>query len=448
MPQRITRRRFVQAASVTAATLASSRLLRGATPPSSARRVNVAHIGVGGKGRDDLAGVTEAGGNVVALCDVDAGTLASAAKAHPEAKTWTDWREMLDEQKDIDAVVVTTPDHTHAHAALRAIRMGKHVYCQKPLTHGIYEARLLTGAAREHKVATQMGNQGHASDGRRQQVDWIKQGVIGLVKEVHIWTNRPIWPQGQVPPTREWSPPASLNWDLWLGPAPHRPYAIYGDSKPVYHPFNWRGWWDFGTGALGDMACHLMDAAFWALDLSGPCTVEAVCDELTRQTAPKWSVITYQFPARGNLPPVKMVWYDGGKLPEQLAGLDLPERDRRQYRGGGSLFVGEKGMMIGSSGGPPRVFGEVAKGFEPPAMKVPKSPGHYVEWVQACREGKPELALANFDYAGPLTETVLLGNVALRAGKRIEWDPKGMKCVNAPEADPYVRREYRKGWEL
>ena len=436
MPHRVTRRYFLMS---TAAGIASAKLLKaGPSTPSPSERVNVAFIGADGKGRDDQHGVAGAGGEIVALCEVDARRFAQADKEYPGRPHYTDFRKMLDKQKDIDAVCVSIPDHQHAFAAMTAMQHGKHVYCQKPLTHDIAEARMLRETASKRKLATQMGNQGHASEGLRQQVDWIKAGVLGPVREVHVWTNRPIWPQGINRPEETPPVPEGLDWDLWLGTAPLRAY------NPAYHPFKWRGFYDFGTGALGDMACHIVDPAFWALNLSGPCTVEAKTEGATQDSYPNWSIITWEFPARGALPPVKMTWYDGGKMPPRPKKVTDYEWSR--MKGGGLMYVGDKGTMIGGNTRQGRILGELGKDLKPPDRTIPKSPGHYREWLDACRGGPA--ALSNFDYAAALTETVLLGNIALRSGQKIEWDPTRMKVTNVPEANQFIRREYRKGWEV
>jgi len=407
--------------------LASPSLLRAKSPNE---KLNVALIGVGNKGEANRAGV--AGENIVALCDVDEKMLNAAAAKHPTARTYRDFRRML-EQKDIDAVVVTVPDHVHAVAAMAAMQLGKHVYCEKPLTHDIWEARQLALTARQYKVATQMGNGGHASERLRTAVEWVQAGVIGDVREVHAWSNRPIWPQGIARPMDRPDVPKYLDWDLWLGPAPERPY------HPAYHPFKWRGFWDFGTGALGDMGCHIIDAAFWALDLGAPVAVEAESSDVNGETAPSWSIVRYEFPQRGNKPAVKLTWYDGGKLPSR----DLFEVGPDQkLDDNGSLFVGEKGKLALDYKGV-RLIPE-RKDFQPPPKTVPRSPGHYTEWIAACKGGAP--AMSNFGYAGSLTEAVLLGNVALRVGKKIEWDAQNLQVRNAPEAAQYIRRQYRKGW--
>jgi predicted dehydrogenase len=432
------RRQILVSTSAGVATLATDRLLRGVPAGYFANeKVNVAQIGVAGKGSADLKGVSDAGGNIVALCDVDERHLASAARQFTTARQHTDFRKMLDAQKDIDAVVVTIPDHQHAVAAMAAMVRGKHVYCQKPLTHDIFEARMLRDTARKHKVATQMGNQGHAGEGLRTWVDWVKNGAVGNVREVHLWTNRPIWPQGVETPTDSPPVPAGLNWDLWVGTAPMRAYS------PAYHPFKWRGFWDFGTGALGDMGCHIIDVPFWALDLGGSCKVEAESDGQTHDSGPKWSIVTWHFPAKGTRPAVVMKWYDGGKMPPQPAGSS--DQQWKDAKEGGVMFVGDKGTIAGSRAKLPVVLGELGKDFKAPERTIPKSPGHYVEWLNACKGGPA--AGTNFDYSGPLTETVLLGNLAIRVGKAVEWDSEKMK-TNLPEANALLRREYRKGWEL
>ncbi len=439
-------------------------------PRSPMEKLNVAGIGVGGKGHGDIE---QAGklANVVALCDVDDNTLQSRAKDYPQAAKFHDYREMLAKMGDkIDAVTVSTADHTHAPASATAMRMGKHVYCQKPLTHTVKEARVLRELARDKKLCTQMGNQGSADNGLREAVEVIQSGAIGPVKEAHVWTNRPIWPQGteaifKVPGARDAAlaalhgraltnlpsstPPKSLSWDAWLGPAPERPYA------PIYHPFSWRGWWDFGTGALGDMACHTANMAFRALKLGYPTSIKAENGEINPETFPTWATITFQFPARDNMPPVKFVWYEGVKNQKK----NLPNKDL--FKGenptdSGSLLVGEKGILYS-----PNDYGSSYvllprkdfEGYKPPRPTLPRN-GHgdlgmKEEWVRAILEGKPEIAYSNFAYAGLLTETILLGNVAMRAGgKKLEWNGEELRFTNEPSANQYLHYEYRKGWTL
>jgi predicted dehydrogenase len=338
------------------------------------------------------------------------------------------------EQKNIDAVVVSTPDHCHAVAAVMAMKMGKHVYVQKPLAHSVSEARAMLEAARKHKVVTQMGTQAHPTYARL--VELIQSGVIGGVKEVHVVTDRPAgwWPQGQTKPTTVDAVPSTLHWDQWLGPAAQRDY------NKAYLPFVWRGWWDFGTGALGDMACHLMDGPWWALKLTAPTSVEAVSDVFTPDSPPLWSIITYEFPKREDMPPVKVVWYDGKKLPS----AELREGESMVN---GSLYIGEKGKIIVEHPNPPRLLPKAQfEGFKEPEPYLPRYGNHYKQWVDACVDGGE--TGSNFEYACPLTEAVLLGNVAIRTGKKIEWDAKKMRAKNCPEAEQYVKHHYRSGWSL
>ena len=408
---------------------------------SANEKLNIAGIGIGGRGKTNLKELVHE--NIVALCDVDNDYAAKVFAAYPKAKRYKDYRVMLEQQKDIDAVMVATPDHTHAIVAMTAMKLGKHVYCEKPLTHTIFEARKLTETAREMKVATQMGIQGHSLEGVRQICEWIAADAIGPVREVHIWTDRPKkwWPQGVDRPTDAPSVPPTLDWDLWVGPAPLRPY------NPAYMPFKWRGWWDFGCGALGDMGCHLMDAPYWALDLGYPTSVEASSTAVNSETAPLAAMVHYYFPARGNKPPVKLTWYDGGLLPPRPA--ELTDRQPMGDENGGVIFVGDKGKIIAEDENAlnPRLLPmELAKSFPTPARTIPRSRGHHKDWVAACKGGAP--AGAHFDYSGPLTENVLLGNLAIRIGKRLDWDGPNMKCTNVDEANKLVSCEYRKGWSL
>jgi predicted dehydrogenase len=413
--------------------------------------VNVAGIGVGGMGGGDIATVSKLGTNIVALCDVDDERGAGSFNAFPKATRYKDFRVMLDkEAKNIDAVTVGTPDHIHAVAAMAAIRAGKHVYVQKPLTHTLHECRALTKAAAEAKVMTSMGNQGHASEGSRLTNEWIQAGVIGEVREVHAWTDRAgkLWKQGIGRPTDTPPVPATLDWNLWLGPIRERPY------HSAYAPFGWRGWWDFGTGALGDMGCHIIDHPVWALELGAPSTVESrttldgsvlAGDVPNFETFPIASMIFYEFPAREKLPPVKMTWYDGGLMPP--APAELPSGQRLPDNG--VLYIGSKGKMFHSShGGMPELLPASLKEAAHPVPKtMQRSPGHYEEWVMACRGGKPPAAA--FDYSGPMTETALLGVLSLRApGTRLQWDSANQKVTNAPELNQFVHTEYRTGWTL
>jgi predicted dehydrogenase len=452
-----TRRQFLQTTSLAASAVSiipSSVLGRPGTK-SPNEKLNIAGVGVGGMGHNNLKQCSAE--NIVALCDVDQDYAAKSFKEFPAAKVHRDYREMLEKQKEIDAVIVATPDHTHAVIAMAAIRAGKHVYVQKPMTYSVHEARTLTEAAREHKVVTQMGNQGHSGDGTRLVVEWVQAGVIGAVKEVDAWTNRPVWPQGvEVERPKETPPvPAGLDWDRWLGPAPYRPY------HPTYVPGTWRAWCDFGTGSLGDLGCHIVDAAFWAMKLQYPVSVEGCIStywndlwkktEPRHETFPRSTIVRYQFPARGELPPLKFTWWDGGMMPARPDGLDADEE--LGDSDGGLVFHGDKGILIcGCYGRNPRVFPETLRSqTEKVAKSIPRIPGgqdgHEKDWVRACKGGVP--ASSNFDYSGPLTETVLMGNLAVRfPNQKLLWDGKNMEVTNNKDANNFVRRQYREGWTL
>ena len=438
---RITRRTFVSFSAAGAGLLAlPSRTVLGAND-----RLNVAGIGVGGKGASDVSGSAGAGCNIVALCDVDQKRAAGTFKKFPKARRYTDFRVMLDNQKDIDAVTVSTPDHVHAPASVMAMKLGKHVYCQKPLTHSVYEARLMAETAAEMKVATQMGNQAHAGEPIRRGVEVIRAGILGKVTEVHTMTNRPIWPQGMTRRPKSKPVPDTLDWDLWLGPAPEREYAS------GYAPFAWRGWWDFGTGALGDMACHIMDMAYWALDLGAPEWVEANQGGNTAESPPRWSLVKYRFPARGENPPVTFSWWDGKKEVDEEGVPNLPGVDISEDQNPAKwdiILIGEKGKMFFNRGRTQWVLRpeNLAADFEEPPRTIRRVSNEDAEWVEACKGGPA--ALSNFSYAGPFSEMVLLGNVAIRTGERILWDAKNLKATNCPKAEEFIRREYRKGWTL
>ena len=440
----LSRRRFLaaSAASALAFTYIPSRVF-GAN-----ERVNLACIGVGGKGAGEVKDLHGAGCNIVALCDVDLDRAKGSIKAHPNAKLFRDFRQMLDkEAKSFDAVSVSTPDHVHAPASVWAMELGKHVYCQKPLTWSIHEARVMRDTARKYKVATQMGNQAHAGEPIRRGVELLRAGLLGPVREVHAWTNRPIWPQGMTERPAAQPVPATLDWDLWLGPAPQRDY------NKAYLPFNWRGWWDFGTGALGDMACHIMDMPFWALDLEYPTSVEAEHGGNTDESAPNWATITYQFPARPKRdngveqPAVKYVWYDGRRGGKQNAPpaevLEGEKFDKWDL-----VVIGDKGKLWFNRGNTKMLSKPegLLMEFEKTPRSLPRVSSEDAEFVAACKGGSP--ALSNFDYAGPFSETVLLGNVAIRAGQKIEWDGAKMEVTNNKDANRFVHREYRKGWSL
>ncbi len=434
-------------AAVGAFTIVPRYVLGGTAYKAPSEKLNIAVIGVGGIGRVNLKNLqTE---NIVALCDVDFDYASECFKEYPDAKKYKDFREMLDKQKDIDAVVVATPDHTHAVISMTAIKMGKHVYCQKPLTHTLYEARVLAKAAREAKVATQMGNQWHSSDGIRLVKEWIADGAIGAVTDVHVWTPLPadLWIQGIDRPKDTPVVPATLDWDLWLGPAPYRPY------NPAYTPFKWRGWWDFGTGALGDRACHTLDIPYYALDLDAPQWVEASYVKkgfpeavFNTETYPQASIVRYQFPARGKRGAIKLTWYDGGVTPERPEELEQGRRMGDDC--GGVIFVGDKGkLMCGSYAEGPRLIPEAKmKAYKLPPKTIPRIKDHHQNWIEACKGGAP--ACSNFDYAGSLNEVAMLGNIAIRMGKRLYWDAENMKITNEPDANQYLHCEYRKGWTL
>ena len=437
MRKNTTRREFLQTTAASGIGFWVAGGVRAQESKSPNERVAMASVGIGGKGSSDSG---DAGrlGDMVAICDVDTKRLDGAGKKFAKAKKYTDFRKMLDEMgKSIDAVTVSTPDHTHAPAGLMAMRMGKHCFCQKPMTHSIYEARLMGQVAREMKVATQMGNQGTAHDGLRKGAALIKAGALGTLSEVHVWTNRPIWPQGGDRPAAS-DPPAHLKWDEWLSAAPQR------DFHGSLHPFAWRGWWDFGTGALGDMACHTMNLPFMGADLRDPISVQAVTSGHNKDSFPKWSIITYQFSATDSRPAVKLVWYDGGKRP------DRELLDGRAPENCGSLTIGDKGKLLSTSSGNTYTL---LGGAEEREVEYPKSPGHFDEWVRAIRGGEP--TVSNFpDYASALTETVLLGNLAVWVadqegeGRKVEWDAKNLKATNVQGLEQIIKPVYRKGYTL
>jgi len=444
MKKKISRRSFLggTAGGVASFSIVPRYVLGGPGYTSPNEKLNIAGIGAGGRANGDLRGVRSE--NIVALCDVDENQAVESRKRWPKARFYQDFRKMLDkEAKNIDAVVVATPDHSHAVAAMAAMQLGKHAYVEKPLTHSIYEARVLAETARKYNLATQMGNQGHSGNGVRQICEMVWSGAIGPVREAHIWTNRPVWPQGIDRPSSTPRVPDTLDWDVWIGPAPERPY------HPAYHPFKWRGWWDFGCGSLGDMGCHIMDPANWALKLCPPISVELV-DSSPRndETAPKWAIIRYEFPARGDMPALTMYWYDGGKLPPRPP--EVPADEKIGDGNNGSMFIGDKGIICaGEYGGNPRLLpASKMKEYEMPAEIIPRIPrrDHHRDWIQACKGGEP--ACSNFDYAGPFTEIVLLGNLAGRVGEKLYWDAANMKVTNVDEANQWVKREYRQGWSL
>jgi len=443
--KKISRREFMggTAAAAMAFTFVPSHVM--AQPPSE--KLNVAAIGAGGMGAGNTRACAAAGANIVALCDVDWAKADESFKRFPDAKKYKDFRKMLDTEKSIEAVIVATPDHFHTVASMAAMRRGKHVYCQKPLTRLVSEARAMTEAARKYKVVTQMGNQGHSGNGVRDICEWIWAGVIGEVREVHAWTNRPVWPQGIDRPKGEDPVPDTLDWDLWIGPAPMRPYV-----KGVYNPFSWRGWWDFGGGALADMACHVLDPVFWALKLKYPTSVEASCTPVNNETFPLASIVHYEYPAREGMPAVKVHWYDGGLKPERPKELEIGRPLNQESSN--VLFIGSKGVLrCGEYGGSPQLLPyermrEFSKNKPPQTLKRITT-SHEGNWIEACKTGGQ--ATSNFDYAGPFTEMVTMGNLAIRpenVGKKLEWDGANMRVTNDEKANDYVHMHYRDGWSL
>jgi predicted dehydrogenase len=427
MTHRITRRQFTRQSLAAAGLSFGVWSSRSAVASRAAgEKLGIAYVGTSGQAGFSIDNLR--GENTVALCDIDDRYLDSAATQFPQAKKYNDFRKML-EQKDIDAVVVCTPDHIHAPATLAALRLGKHVYCEKPLTHTVEEARLVAETAAKHKVATQMGTQIHAGDNYRRVVEIIQSGAIGKVAEIHTWAGRE-WGGGERPKDTP-EAPKLLHWELWLGPAPVRPY------HPTYLPRNWRKWWDFGGGNLNDMACHHMDLPFWAVGLRHPTTIEAEGPPLHPETCPLGLTVRYEHAARGDQPAVKLTWYDGTQIPREIHGV--------RTGGGGNLFVGDKGMMYADYGGyrlyPEKEFAD----YNRPKETIPRSIGHHAEWVKAAKEGTP--TTCNFDYAGALTEAVLLGTVSYRCGKKLTWDPKKLSA-GVPEAEPFLRKKYRAGWGI
>jgi predicted dehydrogenase len=451
----ITRRKFMGTAGGALAgfVIVPRHVLGGAGQIPPSEKVNIASIGAGGDMPPNNIHNCAQLANIVALCDVDDNLAAKIYNEFPMAAKYKDYRVMLEKSnKDIDGVLIVTPDHTHFPATMAAIRAGKHVYTQKPLTHTVYEARTLTETARKAKVMTQMGNQGHSSEGTQLIAEWIADGALGAVREVYCWTDRPgsWWPQGIPRPKEEMTPPASLDWDLWLGTAPQRPY------NSCYAPFKWRGWWDFGCGALGDMGCHIMDQPFYALKLGHPLTVEATASltavgekrtAIVRETAPIASVVRYEFPARGEMPAVTLTWSDGGIRPFRPKEL---ESELRWNHDNGMLFVGEKASLYaGCYGESPRIIPEKKmREYKLPPKTLPRVNGsHEGDWLRSIKDGTP--ASSNFEYSGPMSEVVLLGNLAIRCPEqKLMWDGPNLKVTNVPEANQYVKTEYRKGWEI
>lgn len=429
----MTRRQFLkQSAALSTAAIAGGvwSETKAADSLSANEKLKVLCVGTANRAGANVDGVK--GENIVGLCDIDAKFLEKAAARFPSAKTYRDYREMIAQEADnADAIVIATADHNHAPAAIRAINAGLHCYCEKPLTHTVHESRLLAEAAERKGVATQMGTQIHAGNNYRRVVEIIRAGTIGDIAEVHVWVGKG-WGGGERPETGD-PVPEHLDWDLWLGPAPVRPY-----KAGRYHPANWRRWWDFGQGTLGDMGCHYMDLPFWALDLRYPTSVTAEGPEVHPETCPLGLTVHYEFPARGDLVPLKLTWYDGDHIPQTVAG--------EQAGRSGVMFVGSEGKMFANYGSYKLFPEDKFKDFTPPAESIPNSIGHHNEWIQACKNGTP--TTCNFDYSGALTEAVLLGNVAYRAGQTLKWDGNNMRATNCPEADELITKQYRAGWEV
>ena len=427
-------------------TIVSPRSLGGPRRLAPSDKLNIAGVGVGGMGANNLGNM--AGENIVALCDVDRLYAAHTFSRYPGAKVYTDYRKMLDERKDIDAVLVATPDHTHAVVTMAALKAGKHVYCQKPLTHDVYEARMLARAAKAAGVCTQMGIQGHSTESVRLICEWIASGAIGEVREVDAWCSLSYYPFGHAGWSSRFSQrpkdapplPETLDWDLWIGPAPMRAY------HPAYHPAVWRCWWDFGCGMMGDRGAHTLDPVFWSLKLGAPASVEATTMGANADVHPLSSIVTYRFPARGPLPPVKLTWYEGTRPPRPA---ELEDGRQMGDREGGVIFKGAKGtLMCGTYGNGARLIPESRmKASTPPPKTLPRvTTSHEMDFVANCKAGTA--AGADFAYSGPLTEMCLLGNVAKRVDARILWDAENLKVTNIPDANKYIHTEYRKGWSL
>lgn len=439
----VNRRQFHRTAVAASAVFAAPAFLRGQDLNS---KLNIAIVGAGGRGAANTAGV--ASENIVALCDVNENALNAAAQRFPQARKFADFRKVFDHVNEFDAVVVSTCEHTHVFPTMLALKHGKHVYCEKPLTHNIWEARQIREAAAGAKVATQMGIQIHANENYRRVVELIQSGAIGPVREAHVWVNRAWGLQSQEDakrfgdivhvterPTESQPIPSGLNWDLWLGPAPERPF------HSVYFPGpKWYRWWDFGNGTMSDLGSHWNDLPFWALKLQSPLTVEAFGPPAHPEITPATMSAAYEYGPRGDMPAVKLAWYQGNMKPEIWKSGGIPQW------GDGCLFIGEKGMLLSDYGKHVLLPEKDFAGFKGPGQFIPRSPGHYAEWLEACKTGKQ--SSADFQYSGWLTEANHLGNVAYRTGKKLEWDAAALKAANAPEADKFIRREYRQGWVL
>lgn len=439
MSTRISRRDMLRTTAVAAGVWTTYGRLGFTQSKSPNEKLNIAAIGVGGRGGDDVNGVAHE--NLVALCDVDELRGKANFEKFPQAKRYKDFRRMLDEMHaQIDAVVIGSPDHTHAPAGVMAMKLGKHCYCEKPLTHSVYEARMMATLARDNKLVTQMGTQIHEGTNYRRAVELVQTGAIGAVSEVHVWLGAnfdgPAQPTDMSQPnapTEQLPVPATLDWDLWLGPAAYRPYHT------EYAPFSWRYWWNFANGQLGDFFCHYCDLAFWALKLRHPTTIEARGPVHPESTA-RWTIARQEYPARDDLPPVTLNWYNGGAYPELVKERGIPQW------GSAVLFLGSRGMLIADYSRHQLLPEAQYADFKRPDPFIPDSIGHHREWTEACKTGGP--TTCNFDYSGALTEAALLCNVALRTGKKLTWDAEKLEATNCPEAAALIRREYRAGWTL
>jgi predicted dehydrogenase len=435
------RRQFLSASAAAASALSLGAYVNpAAAQPSKSpnEKLRIAGVGTTNRAGADLQGL--ASEDIVALADVDDNNMNRGSAPYPNVRQYRDFRIMLEkEAQNIDAVMVGTADHTHAPAAAMALRLGKHVYCEKPLTHTVYEARTLANLAKEKKLVTQMGTQIHATDNYRRVVELIQGGAIGKVTECHVWVMPAhVYSGGKF--TTGTSAPANLDWDLWLGPAPQRPY-----SEGV-HPFDWRKFWDYGTGVLGDFGCHYMDLVHWALDLRAPTTIEAEGPPLDPISCPAWCVVRYEYPANDKRPPVKLTWYDSGKQPELAQTLKISGKPLGEVYKSGQLFVGTEGMLVSNYSKYQLLPEEKFANYKRPPETIAKSIGHHKEFIEAIKgNGK---TLCNFDYSGALTEAVLLGTIAYRSGQKIQWDAANLKVTNSPAAQQLVHKEYRKGWTL
>jgi len=444
MAKKITRREFIGTTTLaaTAFTIVPRNVLGGQGYTAPSDTLNIGCIGIDGKGTSDVEGVSSE--NIAALCDVDLSKGMETREKHPKANQYQDFRVMLEKEKGLDAITISTPDHTHAVIAMAAMQMGKHVFVQKPLTKTVLEARKLAEAAKKYNVITQMGNQGHAGEGARLVNEWIWDGAIGDVTEVHAWTNRPIWPQGEIErPNEIPSVPTEIDWNLWIGPAAHRPY------HPEYHPFAWRGWRDFGTGALGDMGAHILDQPFWALNLGDPKTIHASSTRFSEESFPLASEVTWSFESKNGKPAIRLVWRDGGMLPHRPENIE-PGR-KLGDDGGGVIYYGSKGCLMHSVyGEQPRLFPETfMQEYKRPEKSIPRSDGIHEEWIDAIKNGTK--STTDFEYSAKLTELMLLGNVAILCQEHnniLDWDPKEFKFTNLDQANELLHTQYSPGWDL